>query len=64
MLICTRAAAIGRDVLIVNGRFRGERGKLVSLQADKFSATIRLTSGLHRDEVVSGIEFEDFCKVA
>lgn len=54
---------MGGDVLVVNGRCRGERGTLLSLDTDAFAASVRITSdGPNFGMVLEKVEYEDFCK--
>lgn len=55
--------AVGGDVLVVNGRCRGERGTLLSLDTDAFAASVRITTdGPNLGTVLDKVEYEDFCK--
>ncbi|CAM9867424.1 unnamed protein product [Scytosiphon promiscuus] len=55
--------AVGGEVLVVNGRCRGERGTLLSLDTDAFAASVRITSdGPNLGTVLDKVEYEDFCK--
>lgn len=55
--------AVGGEVLIVNGRCRGQRATLLSLDTDAFSASVRVTSdGSDDGTVLDGVEYEDICK--
>lgn len=54
---------LGGAVLIVNGRHRGTEATLDSIQEDKFSCTVVLSEGANRGKKVSGIEYEDVCKL-
>ena len=56
--------AIGRKVLIVNGRYRGEKAYLEELRTVDFCATLKLRRGPDKGKILEGIEFEDFCKEA
>ncbi|XP_067140977.1 DNA/RNA-binding protein KIN17 [Centruroides vittatus] len=55
--------AFGKQVLILNGAYRGCEGILQSIQQDKFCATIKISSGPSRGRVVEGIAYEDFSKL-
>lgn len=55
--------AVGGEVLIVNGRCRGQRATLLSLDTEAFSASVRVTSdGSDSGSVIDGVEYEDICK--
>lgn len=53
---------MGRSVLVVNGRHRGQQGTLTNINEDKFSCDVDLL--LDDDEIfhVEGIPYEDICK--
>lgn len=54
---------MGGEVIVVNGRCRGCRATLLSLDTDAFSASVRIVSeGLERDTVLEKVEYEDICK--
>jgi len=53
--------AIGGTVLIVNGAYRGETAKLLSLDIDNFSANIQIDKGLKRGVNLTK-QYEDICK--
>eukprot|EP00903_Cladosiphon_okamuranus_P006907 g6722.t1 len=55
--------AVGGELLIVNGRCRGERATLLSLDTDAFAASVRVTSdGPDFGTVLDKVEYEDVCK--
>lgn len=54
--------AVGGEVLVVNGRCRGERATLLSLDTDAFSASVRVTSDGDLGTVLDKVEYEDICK--
>lgn len=55
--------AIGGEVMVVNGRCRGCRAILLSLDTEAFSASVRVTSdGPDRCTVLNKVEYEDICK--
>ncbi|CAM9519623.1 unnamed protein product [Pylaiella littoralis] len=55
--------AVGGEVLIVNGRCRGERAALLSLDTEAFAASVRVTSdGPDLGAVLDKVEYEDICK--
>ena len=55
--------AIGKLVRVVNGPYSGEIAVLLELNEAKYTATIRIESGLLRGKEVSGVEYEDICKL-
>eukprot|EP00904_Undaria_pinnatifida_P004460 jgi/Undpi1/14014/HiC_scaffold_9.g03665.m1 len=55
--------AQGGEVLIVNGRCRGSRATLLSLDTEAFAASVRVTSdGPDFGTVLHKVEYEDICK--
>jgi len=54
--------AIGTKVKVVNGAYRGETATLVAIDADQFSAHIKLDTGSRMGNIVSA-EYEDICKL-
>ncbi|CAM9202353.1 unnamed protein product [Ascophyllum nodosum] len=57
--------AIGGEVVIVNGRYRGARATLLSLDTDAFAASVRVTSdGPDQGTVINSVEYEDICKAS
>ncbi|KAF2349771.1 DNA/RNA-binding protein Kin17 conserved domain, partial [Trinorchestia longiramus] len=55
----TVVPATGRQVVLLAGRYRGCKAELLSLQQEKFSATVRISD---RDKVIEGILYEHFSK--
>lgn len=55
--------AIGKQVLIVNGAYRGTRAILMELKEKRFCVTVRLDEGPARGRVVDRVKYEDVCKV-
>ncbi|KAK3926449.1 DNA/RNA-binding protein KIN17 [Frankliniella fusca] len=55
--------AIGRQVLIVNGAYRGNTATLEKLDTDKFCATVKIDSGPLNGRVIPNIEYEDISKL-
>lgn len=55
--------AIGKLVKVVNGAYRGETATLEAIDERNFSAKIKISSGLLMGRVVSGVEYEDICKI-
>jgi len=56
--------AIGREVLIVNGAYEGEKATLLGLNEASFSVKLRIESGLLKSKVLETIKLEDVCKLA
>lgn len=54
--------AIGKPILIVNGAYRGERATLLSLNVDKFCASVEIEKGPLKGRKLD-LPYEDFCKV-
>lgn len=50
----------GRKVKIVNGPYIGQEATLVEIDVKRFSATLKLKTGV----VVRGVEYEDFSKLS
>lgn len=55
--------AIGREVLVVNGAYRGLRAKLLGLDQDKFCVSMEIAEGPTRGRIVDGVLYEDVCKL-
>ncbi|CAH1989080.1 unnamed protein product [Acanthoscelides obtectus] len=55
--------AIGKLVKVVNGAYRGETATLLSIHEKNFCAEIEIASGLLKGRKVSGVEYEDICKL-
>eukprot|EP00729_Bicosta_minor_P007240 gene7240-13151_t len=55
--------AAGKDVLVLNGRYRGFEAVLVSVQQERFSCTLKLVQGPMAGETVSGVDLEDVSKL-
>ncbi|XP_063925771.1 DNA/RNA-binding protein KIN17 [Zophobas morio] len=55
--------AIGKLVKVVNGAYRGETATLVSINEKKFCAEIKIASGLLMGRTITGVEYEDICKL-
>ena len=53
----------GREVLVLKGKYSGENALLESIQESDFSATLKLLSGDRKGKILSGIPYEDFCKL-
>ena len=56
--------SIGRDVLILNGKYKGEVADLESIQESKFTATLKIKTGNSEGKVITSIPYEDFSKLA
>jgi DNA/RNA-binding protein KIN17 len=56
--------AVGRRVLLVNGRCRGCRAELLQLDVDRFCARVRVEEGARKGEVLDGVEYEHMSKLA
>ena len=58
---------IGKDVMIVHGRYRGRRGELLDVNYDKYVCSVRIVDDAedsrNRGLRVDLLEFEDICKV-
>lgn len=55
--------ALGKLVRVVNGVYRGEIAVLLELDEARYAATLRIESGLLRGKEVSGVDYEDICKL-
>ncbi|CAB4001875.1 DNA RNA-binding KIN17 [Paramuricea clavata] len=55
--------AIGRLVLIVNGRYRGQKGTLIALDEKTFSTSVEIKEGEHRGRIVDKLPYEDISKL-
>ncbi|TKR81289.1 hypothetical protein L596_015185 [Steinernema carpocapsae] len=53
--------AVGKEMLIVNGAYRGSRAILLKIMESKFAVSLKITSGLMRDRVVE-VPYEDASK--
>lgn len=54
---------IGKQVLVVNGAYRGSFAILKELDEKKFCVTVEIASGPVKGRVVKGVQYEDICKV-
>lgn len=54
---------LGKQVLVVNGAYRGHTAVLKDLDEKKFCVTIEIVSGTFKDRIVKGVQYEDICKV-
>ena len=55
--------AIGRPVLILNGRWRGHKGTLLSLDEKAFSVSVEIEEGEHKGRIVDKLPYEDISKL-
>ncbi|KZV28849.1 hypothetical protein F511_06283 [Dorcoceras hygrometricum] len=55
---------IGGLVKIVNGAYRGENARLLSIDTERFCAKVRVEKGLYDGRVLKAVEYEDLCKLA
>jgi DNA/RNA-binding protein KIN17 len=55
--------APGGRVLVVNGPYRGSKGRLLGINSDKFQAQVELKGGSADGQHV-WLEYEDVCKLA
>ena len=55
--------AIGKQVLVVNGAYRGLRAVLESLDTEHFCVSIRIDQGTTRGRLVEGVPYEDVSKL-
>ena len=55
--------AVGKVVQVVNGIYRGEIAILLDLNEAKYTAKLRIESGVLRGKEVEGIEYEEICKL-
>lgn len=53
----------GGRLLLVNGPHVGEEGRLLSIDVDKYTVTLELTTGANKGTVLEGVEYEDVCKI-
>lgn len=55
--------ALGKYVLIVNGRYRGHKGTLLSLDEKNFCVSVEIKEGEYRGRVVNKLPYEDISKL-
>ncbi|KAJ3680802.1 hypothetical protein LUZ60_015291 [Juncus effusus] len=55
---------IGGIVRIVNGAYRGERGRLLDVDVKKFCARVEIEKGVYDGRVLKAVDYEDICKLA
>lgn len=51
----------GKKVLILNGKYRGDKARVEELDKKRYEATLRLTSS---DKILKGVPYDDFAKLA
>lgn len=56
--------ALGKLVKVVNGAYRGETATLVTLDERNFCVDIEIASGVLKGRKVTGVQYEDICKLA
>ena len=54
----TRNPSSGREVLIVNGKGRGQEAVIESMDKNNYKANLALTSG--SKQTVNNVDYEDF----
>eukprot|EP00897_Mesotaenium_endlicherianum_P006478 jgi/Mesen1/5859/ME000298S05132 len=54
---------IGGLVQVVNGAYRDTKAKLLSINTDRFTASIQLQGGSFEGRILSAVDYEDICKV-
>jgi DNA/RNA-binding protein KIN17 len=54
---------IGGTVMILNGRGKGCKARLLDLDVDNYSASVEVEEGNRQGEVLRGVQYEDICKV-
>ncbi|KAL1535810.1 DNA/RNA-binding protein kin17 [Salvia divinorum] len=55
---------IGGLVKIVNGAYRGQIARLLSIDTDRFCAKVQIEKGVYDGRVLKAVEYEDICKLA
>lgn len=53
----------GKEVLVVNGAYRGSKATLVTVDERNFCVTIEIASGTLKGRVVNNVEYEDISKL-
>lgn len=56
--------ALGKLVKVVNGAYRGETATLLSLDEKHFCVDIEIASGVLKGRQLTGVQYEDICKLA
>jgi len=54
----------GKEVIIVNGEYRGDRAIMTSVNMKKFTADVEICEGKYTGRVVKGIKYENISKKA
>lgn len=54
--------ALGKQVIVLNGAYRGEMATIENINVDKFCATIKITSGHFKGKTIKDIQYEDISK--
>ena len=55
---------VGREVLIVNGRCRGYRARLLDIKLDEYTCVLSVLEGPYTGMEVRDVEYEDVCKLS
>jgi len=55
--------AIGKQVLILNGAYRGETATLEAINEKDFNAKLMISSGTLNGRIVNGVQYEDISKI-
>ena len=59
----TLFVVIGKEVLVVNGAYRGLKASLDAVDIDNYCATITIREGPSRDRVMEKVTYEDISKL-
>lgn len=54
--------AVGREMLVINGAYRGTKAVLQAIEEKKFAVVLRLDEGLAKGRVLR-LPYEDVCKL-
>lgn len=54
--------ALGKQVLVLNGAYRGEVAVIRGIDVNKFSATIEISSGNFKGKEIKDVQYEDISK--
>lgn len=55
--------ALDKEVLVVNGAYRGSEALLKKLDERKFCVSIEILHGPLKGRVVDNVQYEDICKI-
>lgn len=55
--------ALGKEVLIVNGAYRGEQATLDQINENEFNAKVTISAGPLKGRVVNNVQYEDISKL-